>query len=136
MRRKSELLRRLADGSMTEEDRQAALRELGLHDASEEELKEILQNKAAFMKKLEDERRTSEERRKGKELGSKDEEDMERKADLLRKLEEGNLSEEEKQKALNELGLSESRLQDALNDKEAYLRELAKQKAAEVAVNG
>ena len=45
-RRKTELLRRLAEGSMTEEDRQKALEELGLQNASPEELDAYLKQQA------------------------------------------------------------------------------------------
>merc|ERR1740131_847494 len=45
-RRRTELLRRLAEGSMTEEDRQKALEELGLQNASPEELDAYLKQQA------------------------------------------------------------------------------------------
>ena len=51
-RHKTELLRQLANGSMTEEERQKALEELGLQNASPEELDAYLKQQAMPVSRL------------------------------------------------------------------------------------
>jgi len=95
MRRKSELLKQLADGDLSEEERQKVLEELGLQHLSEGALQEALE-------------REKEQLAKDKEQLAKEQvenEEMRRKSELLRQLAEGNLSEEERQRVLQELGL-------------------------------
>ena len=95
LRRKSELLKQLADGDLSEEERQKVLEELGLQHLSEGALQDALE-------------REKEQLARDKEQLAKEQaenEVMRRKSELLRQLAEGNLSKEERQRVLQELGL-------------------------------